>query len=384
MLYFYCCLAGITQRHNKKSSTRHEAKEKAMTTDRARAYADAGVDINAGNELVQRIKAIVASTNIRGVVSDIGGFGGLFRPNLSHMEEPLLVASTDGVGTKLKLAFAFNRHNTVGIDLVAMSVNDILVQGATPLFFLDYFACGRLDQETCATVVEGVANGCRQAGCALLGGETAEMPDMYAPGEYDLAGFCVGIVDNGKLVDGSSTQVGDALIGIASSGIHSNGYSLARKILRESGLKADEPFPGADGQSVADVLLAPTTIYVEAVRPLLRDIPVKGMAHVTGGGFYDNIPRMLPTSVRAHIDFGSWQVPPVFLWLKEQGNLSWPEMLQIFNCGIGFVLTIPPEKAEETISRIQAFNLHAWKIGEIGRREHLENGEPEEQVVINF
>lgn len=355
-----------------------------MAEDRARAYRDAGVNIEAANALVDKIKALAATTHTRGAISDIGGFGGLFRPDLADMRDPLLVASTDGVGTKLKLAFAFNRHDTVGIDLVAMSVNDILVQGATPLFFLDYFACGKLDPETCATVVAGVANGCRQAGCALIGGETAEMPDMYAPGEYDLAGFCVGIVDDSRLVDGSEVQVGDALIGLASSGLHSNGYSLARKILRESGLAPDAPFPGAEGKSVADVLLEPTTIYVEVVKPLFRDVRIKGMAHITGGGFHDNIPRALPIQARARVDFGSWVVPPVFNWLKEAGSLSWPEMLQIFNCGIGYVLIIPAERAEEVISRVRAFNVDAWKIGEVERRERLPSGEWGEGVEIVF
>lgn len=355
-----------------------------MSKERAKAYAAAGVNIEAGNALVDRIRAIVDTTHTRGVISDIGGFGGLFRPDLSNMADPLLVASTDGVGTKLKLAFAFNRHSTVGIDLVAMSANDILVQGASPLFFLDYFACGQLDVDTCATVVEGIAQGCRQAGCALLGGETAEMPDMYAPGEYDLAGFCVGIVDNGRLVDGSAVQVGDALIGIASSGIHSNGYSLVRKIYAASGLAPDSPFPGEEGKSVADVLLAPTTIYIEAVRPLLRDIHIKGMAHITGGGFYDNIPRVLPAQTQARIAFGSWTIPPVFHWLQREGNLSWPEMLQIFNCGIGFALIVPAEKTEEIINRIRAFNLEAWRIGEVEMRDRAGDGQAGEQVVVDF
>ena len=355
-----------------------------MARDRGRAYRETGVDLEAGNALVEKIKAIASTTHTRGVFSDIGGFGGLFRLDLSRVEEPLLVASTDGVGTKLKLAFAFNRHDTVGIDLVAMSANDILVQGAAPLFFLDYFACGKLDPEICATVVQGVAEGCRQAACALLGGETAEMPDMYPPGEYDLAGFGVGLVDNARLVDGSDITVGDAIIGIASSGIHSNGYSLVRKLLAESGLKGDDPFPGVPGKTVADVLLTPTTIYVEAVRPLLRDVRIKGMAHITGGGFYDNIPRVLPAPVEARIEFGSWQIPPVFEWLKKEGKLDWPEMLQIFNCGIGFVLILAPERVEEVINRIRAFDLDAWKIGEIGHRRKDEKGEWGEQVVIGF
>lgn len=355
-----------------------------MTGERSDAYTRAGVDMTAGNALVNRIRAIAGTTFTRGVISEIGGFGGLFRPDLSRLEEPLLVASTDGVGTKLKLAFAFDRHDTVGIDLVAMSVNDILVQGATPLFFLDYFACGKLDTETCAKVISGVADGCRQAGCALLGGETAEMPDMYPPGEYDLAGFGVGIVDNSRLVDGSDITVGDAIIGIASSGIHSNGFSLVRRLLADSGLRPDEPFPGADGRSVADVLLMPTVIYVEAVLPLLRDVRIKGMAHITGGGFYDNIPRTLPVPVEARIRFGAWKTPPVFEWIKSQGNLSWPEMLQIFNCGIGFVLVLPPDRVEEVINRIQAFDLAAWQIGEIAHRSRNSAGQWEEQVRINF
>ncbi|MDO5483696.1 MAG: phosphoribosylformylglycinamidine cyclo-ligase [Desulfovibrionaceae bacterium] len=350
-----------------------------MVNDRAKAYKEAGVDIEAGNALVDRIKHLVAGTHTRGVLSDIGGFGGLFRPDISGMNDPVLVSSTDGVGTKLKLAFAFNRHDSVGIDLVAMSVNDILVQGAIPLFFLDYFATGKLDVETAATVVAGVAEGCRRAGCALLGGETAEMPDMYAPGEYDLAGFCVGLVDNARLIDGASIQVDDVIVGVASSGLHSNGYSLARKILAQSGLKADDPFPNADGASVSDVLLAPTTIYVEAVRHLLRDMNIKGMAHITGGGFYDNIPRILPSQVEAHIDFGSWDIPPVFHWLKDVGGLSWPEILQIFNGGIGYILVLPAAQAEEAISRIKAFKLGAWQIGRIVRR-----GSEQEQVHINF
>lgn len=355
-----------------------------MSDDRARAYTEAGVDIARGNALVERIKAIVASTRSRGVISDVGGFGGLFKPDMAGMEQPVLVGATDGVGTKLKLAFAFNRHDTVGIDLVAMSVNDILVQGASPLFFLDYFACGRLDVDVAATVVSGVAEGCRQSSCALLGGETAEMPDMYPPGEYDLAGFCVGLVDNARLIDGAGIGVQDAIIGLASSGLHSNGYSLVRKLLEKSGLAPDEPFPGAGGQSVADVLLAPTTIYVEAVRPLLRDINIKGMAHITGGGFYDNIPRVLPAQVEARIEFGSWPVPPVFAWLKEAGALSWPEMLQIFNCGIGFVLVVPQESVEETINRVRAFDIGAWRIGSVQRRSGDGAGQPAEQVRVVF
>ncbi len=348
-----------------------------MSQSRAKAYTAAGVDIDAGNSLVSRFKTMVADTHVHGVVSDIGGFGGLFRPDLSGMESPVLVSSTDGVGTKLKLAVAFDRHDTIGIDLVAMSVNDILVQGAKPLFFLDYFATGVLDVERTAQVVQGVANGCKQAGCALLGGETAEMPDMYPAGEYDLAGFCVGIVDNAHIVDGSSIRVGDVIIGLGSSGVHSNGYSLVRKLLAESGLKADDELPGS-GRSVADVLIEPTRIYVDIVRKLMRDLPVKGMVHITGGGFFDNIPRVLPRAVTAEIQFGSWQMLPVFNWLREQGQLSWDEMLQIFNCSIGYVLIVEPDVAEEVMSRLHAQKEPAWVIGRIDRR----SGDSEQVNII--
>ena len=349
-----------------------------MPVDRTKAYTEAGVDIAAGNALVERIKKIVAGTQTRGVVSDIGGFGGLFRPDLANMAEPFLVASTDGVGTKLKIAFACNKHDTIGIDLVAMSANDILVQGALPLFFLDYFSTGKLDIDVAESVIKGISDGCKLAECALLGGETAEMPDMYAPGEYDLAGFCVGIVDNAKLIDGSSIRVGDAVIGIASSGLHSNGYSLVRKIVEKSNLKLTDPFPLDESQTLGDVLLTPTLIYVETVRHLLRDMEIKGMAHITGGGFYDNIPRILTDRIEAKIKFGAWEMPKIFTWLKDAGNLTWPEMLQIFNCGIGYILILPPEQAEEAVSRIRVFKMGAWQIGEIVKR-----GDGE-QVSIDF
>lgn len=355
-----------------------------MSSDRSKPYREAGVDIDSANELVDRLKKLADSTRTRGVASDLGGFGGLFRPNLSGLKDPLLVASTDGVGTKLKLAFLFKKYEGTGVDLVAMSVNDILVQGATPLFFLDYYACGKLDPDICLKVVTGVAHGCRQAGCALLGGETAEMPGMYPEGEYDLAGFCVGLTDNARLVDGSAIHPGDDIIGIASSGVHSNGYSLVRKILNQSGLKGENPFPLEPDKTVADVLMAPTTIYVAAVKALFRDLNIKGMAHITGGGFYDNIPRSLPNAVMADIEFASWIIPPVFQWLKTEGNLSWPEMLQIFNCGIGFVLILPNTQTEEAINRIKAFDLNAWKIGDIKLRGKNDEGEWREQVNIAF
>jgi phosphoribosylformylglycinamidine cyclo-ligase len=350
-----------------------------MSEDRARAYTEAGVDINAGNALVSRIKNIVATTHTNGVLSDIGGFGGLFKPDLSGMEDPVLVASTDGVGTKLKLAFTFDKHDTVGIDLVAMSVNDILVQGAKPLFFLDYFATGKLDVDKAQQVVAGVAEGCKRARSALLGGETAEMPSMYADGEYDLAGFCVGIADNARIVDGSSIRVHDVVIGFASTGPHSNGYTLIRKVLDKSGLKGDDTFPGTE-RTVAEVLLEPTAIYVETVRNLMRDFEIKGMVHVTGGGFYDNLPRVLPATVQANINFGSWDIEPVFHWLKEQGELSWPEMLQIFNTGIGYVLIVSEDICEEVMGRLDALHQKAWVIGKIERRQQDDS----EQVHVNF
>ena len=350
-----------------------------MSSSRSQAYTDAGVNINAGNELVSRIKSLVASTRIPGVVSDIGGFGGLFRPELEGMKTPVLVSSTDGVGTKLKLAALFDRHDTVGIDLVAMSVNDILVQGAKPLFFLDYFATGELNVEQAEAVVGGVAEGCRRGGCALLGGETAEMPGMYAGGDYDLAGFCVGIADLGDIVDGSGIIPGDVVLGLASSGVHSNGYTLVRKLFEASGASADDIFPGTN-RSFREVLLEPTIIYTRILEKHLQNTRAKGMVHVTGGGFYDNIPRVLPQNVCARIDFGAWDMPPVFEWLKEQGRLSWPEMLQIFNCGIGYIVIVDGAEAENVLKRAHVLNSRAWKIGEITARKEQDK----EQVDILF
>ena len=347
--------------------------------DRDRAYREAGVNIQAGNSLVERIKGMVAETFTHGVLADIGGFGGLFRLDLSAVKEPVLVAATDGVGTKLKLAFEFNRHGTVGIDLVAMSVNDVLVQGAKPLFFLDYFATGKLAPEQAAEVVSGVASGCKEAECALLGGETAEMPGFYAAGEYDLAGFCVGMADRSRIVDGTSILPGDVVVGVASSGLHSNGYSLVRKILAESRLQPEDPFPGGEG-SVADVLLAPTRIYVRPILNCIRDFAVHGMAHITGGGLYDNLPRILSEKLAFEIQFGSWDIPPVFTWLKMGGGLLWPEMLQIFNCGLGYCCVVRAEQAGELIERLAAFHLEAWEVGKVVFRGDAE----EEQVRIVF
>ncbi len=347
--------------------------------DRAKAYTDSGVNINSGYELVQRIKGMVKSTRTPGVLSDIGGFGGLFKPDISGMKNPVLVSGTDGVGTKLKLAFAWNNHSTIGIDLVAMSVNDILVQGAAPLFFLDYFACGKLEVGVAEQVIAGVADGCRQGKCALLGGETAEMPGMYADGEYDLAGFCVGIADQEKLVDGKNIVAGDAVIGLASSGAHSNGYSLVRKLFAKSGLSANSPFPGVQGKTVQDVVLCPTKIYVDAVMAVLGKFDIKGMAHITGGGFFENIPRTLPENVMAEIDFSSWPKSPLFDWLKSTGELSWPEMLQIFNCGIGYIMVAPQAEAATLLAALKTNGQDAWQIGKIVPRQ----GDAE-QVEIKF
>lgn len=346
---------------------------------RSDAYKAAGVDIDAANDFIGRIKNMVSSTFTKGVVTDIGGFGGLFKLDLTQMEEPVLVAGTDGVGTKLKLAFAENKHDTIGIDLVAMSVNDILVQGAKPLFFLDYFATGKLESGVAEKVVAGIVEGCKQSGCALLGGETAEMPGFYPDGEYDLSGFCVGMVDNARIVDGSSITIGDAIIGLESSGIHSNGYSLVRKLYDQSGLSSDDLLPGTD-RKIGEALLEPTRIYAEVVRNIMREVDVKGMVHVTGGGFYDNLPRIMPRQVAAKIDFGSWEMLPVFNWLKEQGDLSWPEMLQIFNCGIGYVLVVKKDFAEDVMDRLTGMNMRAWKIGEMVRRDDPES----EQVQVSF
>lgn len=343
------------------------------TKGRSKAYAAAGVNIEAGNEFVGRIKNMVASTFTGGVVSGIGGFGGLFRPELSGIKDPVLVAGADGVGTKLKLAFEFGVHDTVGIDLVAMSVNDVLVQGARPLFFLDYFATGSLQPGVAAEVVSGVVEGCKQSDCALLGGETAEMPGFYPDGEYDLSGFAVGLADGEKLVDGSSVTAGMSLVGLGSTGVHSNGFSLLRKLYAQSGLNGGDPFPGSgpgSQRTTAEVLLAPTKIYVRPVLRVLEEVGAAGMVHVTGGGFYDNIPRILPEGLCARVNFGSWPMLPIFDWLKDQGDLSWPEMLQIFNCSIGYVIIT--DQPDRTLDILAAEGQDAWIIGEVVAQTGLE------------
>jgi len=322
-------------------------------------YRDAGVDIDAGNALVERIKPIVAATRRAEVMSGIGGFGGLFALAPGHYREPVLVSGTDGVGTKLKLAQQLERHDTIGIDLVAMCVNDVLVQGAEPLFFLDYFACGKLDVEVATDVVKGIAAGCSQAGAALIGGETAEMPDMYADGDYDLAGFCVGAVERDAIIDGSAISAGDALIGIASSGPHSNGYSLIRKVLERAG------DTNIDGVRASERLLCPTRIYVKPVLQLISTVTVKGLAHITGGGITENLPRILDDSVHAEIDTASWAQGPVFDWLAEAGNIALDEMRRTFNCGVGMIAVVDAADAGRAVSLLAQAGESAWEIGRI-------------------
>jgi phosphoribosylformylglycinamidine cyclo-ligase len=328
-------------------------------------YADAGVDIDKANTLVEEIKKIAKKTHRPGAMGEIGGFGGLFSLNTANYEQPVLVSSTDGVGTKLKVAFRMNRHDTVGIDLVAMCVNDIAVQGARPLFFLDYLATGHLDPAVATQVIGGIGDGCQQAKCVLIGGETAEMPGMYQPGEYDLAGFAVGIVDNSKIVDGSEIRGGHRLIGIASSGLHSNGFSLVRKICFDlCQLDVDSHVPDLS-TTLGEELLRPTRIYSELVLNLVKDLPVHGLAHITGGGIADNIIRIIPKSCSLVIDTAAWQVPPIFKWLQQAGGVSDAEMRRTFNMGIGMVAVVPEEIAQEILERLRAMNERAYLIGEV-------------------
>ena len=332
-------------------------------------YKDAGVDIDAGNTFVKLIKPLVKATSRPEVIADIGGFGGLFSLNTNKYKNPVLVSGTDGVGTKLKLAFMADKHDTVGIDLVAMCVNDIVVQGAEPLFFLDYLATGKLEPEKAALIVKGIAEGCTMAGCALIGGETAEMPGFYADGEYDLAGFTVGVVERDKIIDGSTITVGNKLIGLASSGIHSNGYSLARKVIFDTlGLTIDSPLPGL-GKSVAEELLTPTRIYVKSILNLRRDFRINGVAHITGGGLLENIPRVLPNGCKAVIRKNSWEVPSIFTLLQEAGNIDETELFRTFNCGIGMVLAVPESESEEVLIRLSGLNERACVIGEVVKCE---------------
>ena len=343
-------------------------------TQQSLSYRDAGVDISAGDELVERIKPFAKKTMRDGVLSGLGGFGALFEVPKRY-REPVLVSGTDGVGTKLKLAFDLKRHDTVGIDLVAMSVNDVLVQGAEPLFFLDYFACGKLDVDTAASVVAGVAKGCEYAGCALIGGETAEMPGMYPEGEYDLAGFAVGVVEKSKVISGRDIVAGDVVLGLPSSGAHSNGYSLVRKIIARSHPDLDATFDG--DKTLADAIMAPTRIYVKPMLALIAALPVKGMAHITGGGITENVPRVLPENVKAVIQKSSWQRPKLFDWLQREGNVAESEMHRVFNCGIGMVVVVARENVEPALKLLRAAGEQAVEIGSIEAR-----GEGEAQTIV--
>ncbi len=340
-------------------------------------YRDAGVDIDAGEALVDRIKPFAARTMRAGVMAGIGGFGALFEVP-RHLKEPVLVSGTDGVGTKLRLAFEWNRHDTVGVDLVAMSVNDILVQGAEPLFFLDYFACGKLSVDTAATVVQGIAKGCELAGCALIGGETAEMPGMYPDGEYDLAGFAVGAVEKSAIIDGGDIAPGDVILGLASSGAHSNGFSLLRKILKHANGRPEQEL---DGRSLEDVVMAPTRIYVKSVLHALaqhgRDI--KGLAHITGGGLLDNVPRILGADRAARLHRDAWQLPPLFQWLQQNGNVADEEMHRVFNCGIGMVVVVPAAEADAISATLAGQGETVYRLGQIEERQ----GSEAPQVIIS-
>jgi phosphoribosylformylglycinamidine cyclo-ligase len=328
-------------------------------------YREAGVNIDAGDEFVDRIKPLVRSTFRPEVLTDLGGFGGLFRLHAKQYEDPVLVSGTDGVGTKLKIAFLMDRHDTVGIDLVAMCVNDIAVSGAEPLFFLDYFATGKLAVDKAQQVVTGIAEGCRQAGCALIGGETAEMPSMYPDGEYDLAGFAVGVVDKPKIIDGKTIKPGDVILGLASSGLHSNGYSLARRVFFDKAkLTVGATLPELD-RPLGEVLLTPTRIYAKQILALVKEFRIKGIAHITGGGITENLPRILPQGVRARIDRKAWTVPPIFQAMSRLGSVEREEMFRVFNMGIGMILVVPAQSAAAVLKKAADLEEPGWKIGEI-------------------
>ncbi|MDD5383563.1 MAG: phosphoribosylformylglycinamidine cyclo-ligase [Gallionella sp.] len=351
--------APTSQPSSSNSGTAASAKSAGLS------YRDAGVDIDAGDRLVENIKPFAKRTMRPEVLNGIGGFGALVEISKKY-REPVLVSGTDGVGTKLKLAFELNRHDTVGIDLVGMSVNDILVQGAEPLFFLDYFACGKLDVEAATEVIKGIAFGCEQAGCALIGGETAEMPGMYPAGEYDLAGFAVGVVEKANIISGADIKAGDAVIGLASNGAHSNGYSLVRKIIERSKPDLNAKFDGE--RTLADCIMAPTRIYVKPLLALMQSLTVKGMAHITGGGLLENVPRVLPKNVVAQLDGKAWYTPKLFDWLREMGNVEPQEMYRTFNCGIGMVVIVDKRDANAALAQLNAAGEPATVIGTIRAR----------------
>jgi phosphoribosylformylglycinamidine cyclo-ligase len=339
-------------------------------TDKKFSYKDAGVDIEQGNELVQRLKKTVSKTHRAGVMGGLGGFGALFDLASLNYKQPLLVSGTDGVGTKIKLAIENNVHDSIGIDLVGMCVNDLIVQGADPLFFLDYFACSSLNVDIAETVINGIAQGCLLAGCSLIGGETAEMPGMYKAGDYDLAGFCVGVVEKDNLITGENVSEGDAIVALASSGCHSNGYSLVRKIIDETNQDLSEKL---DNKTLLELLIEPTRIYVKQILGLIDKVPVKSIAHITGGGLIENIPRVIPDNLSVEIDASSWDLPPVFKWLQEKGNIESHEMYKTFNCGIGMVVCVSQENKNYTINYLSSMGETAWEIGEIISSNNSEN-----------
>ncbi len=336
------------------------------------SYKDAGVDIEAGNELVSRIKGVVKKTRRPEVMSGLGGFAGLCSLPTKY-KEPILVSGTDGVGTKLRLAMDLNKHDTIGIDLVAMCVNDLIVCGAEPLFFLDYYATGKLNVDVAAAVVTGIGEGCIQSGCALVGGETAEMPGMYEGEDYDLAGFCVGVAEKEELIDGSKVKAGDVIVGIQSSGLHSNGYSLARKILEISNADLSEDL---NGQTLGDALMAPTRIYVKPILKMLETVDAHSICHITGGGMYENIPRVLPAGTKVILDSAAWERPAIYDWLQAKGNVDWHEMHLTFNCGLGMIVVLPEDKAQEAIDILNAEGETATLVGRI------ENAQEGDELVI--
>ncbi len=338
------------------------------------SYKDAGVDIDAGNDLVENIKGAVKRTTRPEVIGGLGGFGSVCQLPTGY-KEPVLVAGTDGVGTKLRLAIDLEKHDTVGIDLVAMCVNDLIVQGAEPLFFLDYYATAKLDVAVASSVVAGIAEGCARSGCALVGGETAEMPGMYHKGDYDIAGFCVGVAEKSKLIDGTKVKAGDQLIALGSSGPHSNGYSLIRKVLEVNNTDTNELL---NGKSIGEHLLEPTNIYVKSVLALLKEVDVHALSHITGGGFWENIPRVLPETAQAIIQENSWQWPEIFSWLQEQGNITTHEMYRTFNCGVGMIIVVPADKVDASITLLNAQGENAWHIGAIADKPA-----DAEQVIIS-
>ncbi|MEO6432835.1 MAG: phosphoribosylformylglycinamidine cyclo-ligase [Sphingomicrobium sp.] len=335
------------------------------TDDKPLTYADAGVSIDAGNALVKAIGPAAKSTSRPGANVSLGGFGGLFDLKAAGYDDPLLVAANDGVGTKLKLAIDSGRHDGVGIDLVAMCANDLVVQGAEPLFFLDYYACGKLDPDIAAQVVESIAEGCRQAGCALIGGETAEMPGMYAAEDYDLAGFCVGAVDRAKVLTGEAIAGGDVILGLASSGVHSNGFSLVRRIIEREGWALDSALPATGGQTLAEILLTPTKIYVRSLLPLVQQGRIKGLAHITGGGLLENIPRVLPANAHAIVEAGNWELPAIFAMLQSGGAVDAGEMARTFNCGIGMVVIVAASEAESVRVALEGAGEIVHTVGRI-------------------